>query len=74
MKTNKQICMKRVIKRDSLERGKSKNLAKKDFLKAWELFYKDEKKNNSRNYLKKIIFRDKTDINYLLKKITRLVN
>ena len=66
--------MKRVIKRDSLERGKSKNLAKKDFLKAWELFYKDEKKNNSRNYLKKIIFRDKTDINYLLKKITRLVN
>ena len=56
IKTNKQTCMKRVTKRDFLERGKSKTLAKKDFLKAWELFYKDKKKNNSRNYLKKIIF------------------
>ena len=49
IKTSKQTCMKRVIKRDCLERGKSKNHAKKDFLKAWELFYKDKKKNNSRN-------------------------
>ena len=73
IKTNKKTCMKRVIKRDFLERGKTKSLAQKDFLKAWELFYKDKKKNNSRNYLKKIIFRNKKDINYLLKKITKLV-
>ena len=74
IKTDKQTCMKRVIKRDILERGKSKNLAKKDFLKAWKFFNKDKKKNNSRTYLKKIIFRNKRDINYLLKKITNLVN
>ncbi len=74
IKTNKQTCMKRVIKRDFLERGKSKNLAKNDFLKAWELFYKDKKKNNSRNYLRKIIFKNKRDIHYLLKKITKIDN
>ena len=74
IKTNKQTCMKRVIKRDVLERGKSETLAKKDFLKAWELFYKDKKKNNSRNYLKKIIYKNKRDINYLLKKIVKLAN
>ena len=72
IKTKKKTCMKRVIKRDFLERGKSKSLAQNDFLKAWELFYKDKKKNNSRNYLKKIIFRNKKDMNYLLKKITNL--
>ena len=66
--------MKRVIKRDFLERGKSKNLAKKDFLKSWELFYEDKKKNSSRNYLKKIILRNKRDIKYLLKKITKIAN
>ena len=66
--------MERVIKRDFLERGKSKSLAKKDFLKAWELFYKDKKKNNSRNYLKKIIFTNKRDINYLIKKLTNIEN
>ena len=74
IKTKKQTCMKRVIKRDFLERGKSKNLAKKDFLKAWKFFNKDKKKNNSRTYLKKIILRNKKDINYLLKKITNIVN
>ncbi len=74
IKTKKKTCMKRVIKRDFLERGKSKSLAKKDFLKAWEIFYKDKNKNISRNYLKKIIFRNKRDINYLLKKITKITN
>ena len=66
--------MKRVIKRDFLERGKSKYDAKRDFLKAWELFHKYKKKNNSRNYLKKIIFRNKRDINYLIKKLTKIAN
>ena len=74
LNTNKNTCMKRVIKRDFLERGKNKNLAKKDFLKAWELFYKDQKKINSRKYLKKIIFSNKIDINYLLRKITKISN
>ena len=74
LKTKRKSCLKRIIKRDFKERGKSKNLAKKDFIKAWELFYKDKKKNNSPNYLKKIIIRNKKDVNLLLNKITTIEN
>ena len=66
--------MKRVIKRDYIERGKSKLLAKRDFLKGWELFNKNKTKNNSRNYLKKITVKNKTDINSLLNNITKILN
>ena len=72
LKTNKKVCMKRIIKRDFKERGKSKNLAKRDFIKAWELFYKN--KNNSRNHIKIFTIRKKSDINFLLKKITSIEN
>ena len=72
LKTNKKTCMKRVVKRDYLERGKSKYLAQKDFIKAWELFHK--KKNNSRNFLKTIVIKKKSDINTLLTKIIKILN
>ena len=74
LKVKKKSCMKRVIKRDFIERGKNKYLAKKDFLKAWELFYKNKKKNNSKNYLKKFIIKKKIDIDSLLVKITKILN
>ena len=74
IKANRKTCMKRVIKRDFIERGKSKDLAEKDFIKAWELFYKNNKKNKSRNYLKKIVIRNKSDIKTLLKKLTNKLN
>ena len=74
LKTKKKSCLKRVVKRDFIERGKNKNLAKRDFIKSWELFYKNEKKNNSKNYLKKINVRNKNEINSLLKKITNKLN
>ena len=74
LETNKNSCMKRVIKRDYLERGKNKNIAKKDFIKAWELYYKNKKKNKSRNYIQKITIRNKEDIKALLNKITNIVN
>ena len=64
--------MKRVIKRDFVERGKSKEVAKSDFIKAWTLFFKNKKKTHSRNYLKKIVVRNKRDINLLLKRISNL--
>ena len=73
LKANKQTCMKRVIKRDFIERGKSKYLAKKDFLKAWELFH-ENKKNNSTNYFKTIDIKKESDIDFLLKKISNMVN
>ena len=72
LKTNKKSCMKRVIKRDFIERGKNKNHAKRDFIKSWELFYKD--KNNSKNFSKQINLRNKNEINSLIKKITRILN
>ena len=74
LKTNKQSCMKRVIKRDYEERGKNKNLAKKDFIKAWEIYYKNKMKNKTRNYLKKIILENTSDINSLLKNLTKILN
>ena len=74
LETNKNSCMKRVIKRDYLERGKNKNIAKKDFIKAWELYYKNKNKNKSRNYIQKITIRNKGDIKALLNKITKIVN
>ena len=74
LEINKQSCLKRVIKRDFEERGKSKHLAKKDFIKAWELFFKNRKKNKSRNYKHRIIIKNKSDINSLLKNLTNIVN
>ena len=72
LKTNKQTCMKRVVKRDFIERGKSKHLAKKNFIKAWELFYKN--KDNTRNNYKTIFIKKKSDIKTILKHLTNIVN
>ncbi len=72
LKTNKKSCMKRVIKRDFKERGKNKNRAQSDFTKAWKLFYKN--RNNSIKYMEKIELRDKSEIKFLLKKITKIMN
>ena len=74
LKANKQTCLNRVIKRDFLERGKSKDTAKRDFIKAWELFHENKKKCNSRNYLNTIFIRKKSDEDLLLKKIINIVN
>ena len=74
LKANKQTCMKRVVKRDFIERGKSKYLAKKNFIKGWELYNKNKYKNNLRNQFKTILIKKKSDINPLLKKITNIVN
>ena len=74
LKANKQTCLNRVIKRDFLERGKSKDLAKRDFIKAWDLFHKNKKKCHSRNYCNTIVIRKKSDVDLLLKKIINIVN
>ncbi len=74
LKANKQTCLNRVIKRDFLERGKSKDLAKRDFIKAWELFHENKKISDSRNNFKTIIIKKKSEIYPLLKEIINLVN
>tara|TARA_S200000501_G_scaffold118074_1_gene110860 strand:- start:726 stop:1331 length:606 start_codon:yes stop_codon:yes gene_type:complete len=74
LRTNKKTCIKRVIQRDFNERGKSKHLAHEDFIKAWELFYKNKKKDNSINYVKTFVVRNKSEVDNLIKKITKIVN
>ena len=74
LKINKKSCMKRVIKRDFIERGKNKKIAEKDFIKAWELFYKNERAKNTRTFSKEIILKNKSDINSLIKRVTNIVN
>ena len=74
LKTNKKLCMKRVIKRDFIERGKNKTVAKRGFKKAWELFYTNKKKNYSNNYVKKFLIKKKSDFKPFLKKIAKILN
>ena len=72
IKTNKNECMKRVLKRDFKERGKDKAQAEKDFLKSWDIYYKKFKANNIKNNKNIFIIRKKSDINHLLKNIIKL--
>ena len=74
LKTRKKTCMKRVIKRDFKERGKTKINARKDFLKAWIIFKKNKKKKKPENYSKKIVITHETNINLLIKNIINKVN
>jgi len=69
IKTNKNECMKRVVKRDIKERGKDKKQAENDFLKSWSIYYKKFKPNRIKNNTNKIIIEKNTDIDHILKKL-----
>ena len=70
--TNKESCMKRVINRDLNERGKSKNQAKKDFLKSWEFFHNKRRRIKSKKNEKVIIYSKREDIDLVIKEIIKL--
>ena len=69
MKTTKNECMKRVVKRDIKERGKDKKQAENDFLKSWSIYYEKFKPDNIKNNKNKFIIEKNTDIDYILKKL-----
>ncbi len=69
IKTKKNECMKRVVKRDIKERGKDKKQAEKDFLKSWSIYYKKFNPNSIKTNKKNFIFEKKTDIDHILKKL-----
>ena len=69
LKINKNECMKRVVQRDSKERGKAKKQAEKDFLKSWDIYYKNLKNKSIKNNKNEFIISKKTNIDNLLKKI-----
>ena len=69
LKTNKNECMNRVVKRDSKERGKQKKQAEDDFLKAWDIYYQKFKNKNINNNANAITITKKTNIDQILKKL-----
>ena len=69
IKTEKNECMKRVVKRDTKERGKDKKQAENDFLKSWDIYYKQFKPNNIKNNTNKIIIEKNTNLDHILKKL-----
>ena len=69
IKINKNECMKRVVKRDSKERGKSEIQAENDFLKSWEMYYEKFNHKNIKNNPNKFIIKKNTNIDQIIKKI-----
>ena len=69
LKINKNICMKRVVHRDSKERGKSRKQAESDFLKSWDIYYEKFKNNDIKNNVNEITITKKTNIDQILKKL-----
>ena len=67
-KINKNECMKRVIQRDFIERGKVKKQAENDFLQSWDIYY-EKFKNEDINNKNEFTITKKTDIDQILKKI-----
>ena len=69
LKTNKNVCLKRVLRRDLNERGKEQKKAENDFLKSWEIYYKKFKPNNIKINENKFIIRKNTDIDHIIKEL-----
>ena len=68
LEINKNDCMKRILKRDLRERGKTREQAEKDFLKSWDIYYEKSKNKCLEIYLNQILINKKTNIDRLLKK------
>ena len=70
---NKEICMKRITKRDYIERGKSKKKSMEDFIKAWRVYKNKEKLYEVSEKGKEIIFKKDPNINVILKKLSNKI-
>jgi uridine kinase len=68
LKINKNVCMKRVVQRDTKERGKIKKQAENDFLKSWDIYNK-KINNNFLNNANEFTIKKNTNIDLILKKI-----
>ena len=54
--------MKRVVKRDLNERGKSKKQAEDDFLKSWDIYYEKFNNKSIKNNLNEFTIKKRTNI------------
>tara|TARA_B100000161_G_scaffold128558_1_gene91205 strand:+ start:295 stop:888 length:594 start_codon:yes stop_codon:yes gene_type:complete len=68
LKINKNVCMKRVVQRDTKERGKIKKQAENDFLKSWDIYNK-KFSNKFLNNANEFTIKKNTNIDLILKKI-----
>ena len=68
LKINKNECMKRVVQRDSKERGKATKQAEDDFLKSWDIYYEKFKNKNLKNDANEYTITKNTNIDRILKK------
>ena len=71
LKTDKVSCMNRVIKRDVIERGKTKKIAERDFLKSWK-YYNETIKSHTNNELE-IINKENDDLDDVIINILNLI-
>ena len=67
LRINKSKCMKRVVQRDSKERGKLKKQAEDDFSNSWDIYY--EKLKNIKNNSNEFTITNNTNIDQILKKL-----
>ena len=70
IKTRKESCMYRVIKRDINERGKSEKLAINDFLKSWDLYHLRNRKKYCKYNANQLIYTENNDLNFLLEELS----
>ena len=70
LKINKNICMKRILTRDQIERGKSEINSLKDFKKAWDIYKKKEKSYKVLSKERELIFKKDSNINIILEKLS----
>ena len=73
LKINKEICMKRIKKRDNIERGKSKKTSIEDFLKAWDIYKKKEENYKILDKSRELIFKKDPNIKTILKNLSNKI-
>ena len=61
--------MKRVLQRDSKERGKAKKQAEKDFINSWNIYYEKFYNKRLKTNTEELIITEKTNIDEILEKL-----
>ena len=70
LKEKKCICRKRILKRDSIERGKNNILNSNEFNNGWNIYKNKEKKYRSK-INRGITLRKDLDLDFLFKKLSK---
>ena len=69
LKINKNDCMKRVVQRDVIERGKKIKQAEDDFLKSWNIYNEKLKNKYFKTNTNEFLITKNTNLDQILKKL-----